>query len=182
VRAYKARDGLKANHARLMEWVAEGGHLVVMYNKFEFNVLSAVFRPGTFSFTDVRDALSPFAPYPASVTNDRVSVEEAPVAILAPRHPLLRKPNAISDEDFSGWVQERGLYFFGAKDPHYVELLGSEDPWPENAGAKLGLLTTADVGKGTWTYVGLGLFRQLPAGVPGAYRLLANLLGQPRGE
>ena len=79
-------------------------------------------------------------------------------------------------------MQERGLYFFEARDPHYVDLLASADPWPKNPGQKKGLLTVAQVGKGTWTYVGLGLWRQLPAGTPGAYRILANLISRPRAN
>jgi len=79
-------------------------------------------------------------------------------------------------------VQERALQLLEARDPRYVEVLSSEDTFPENPGEKRGLLVEARVGRGTWTYVGLGLFRQLPAGVPGAYRLLANLVSRPRGK
>ncbi|HEX6739013.1 MAG TPA: hypothetical protein VF310_12110, partial [Vicinamibacteria bacterium] len=88
-------------------------------------------------------------------------------------------PNRIGPADFAGWVQERGLQFLEARDPRYVELLASSDPFPLNPGMKKGLLVDAPVGRGTWTYVGLGLFRELPAGVPGAYRLLANLVSRP---
>jgi hypothetical protein len=77
-------------------------------------------------------------------------------------------------------VQERGLYFYGANDARYTDLLASTDPWPNNPGEKVGLLTVAPLGKGTWTYVGLALWRQLPAGVPGAYRIMANLISRPR--
>jgi hypothetical protein len=115
------------------------------------------------------------------VTTDRVSVEEAPLRILLPEARELTTPNRIGEADFAGWVQERGLYFLRAKDGRYRDLLSSSDPWPKNPGEKKGLLTVASVGKGTWTYVGLGLWRQLPAGTPGAYRLLANLLSRPRG-
>ena len=94
----------------------------------------------------------------------------------------LTGPNRITAADFSGWVQERGLYFFGANDPHYTDLLASTDTWPNNAGEKRGLLTVATLGKGTWTYVGLGLWRQLPAGTPGAYRIMANLIARPRAK
>jgi hypothetical protein len=175
IRAYQTRSDLKAYHHRLMKYVEDGGHLVVQYNKFEFNALAGA--PDR-----ARDQTSPFAPYPAAVTSNRVSVEEAPVRILAPEDPVLSAPNKITDQDFQGWVQERGLYFFGAKDPKYTELLAAGDPWPKNPGQKVGLLTVAAVGKGTWTYVGLGLWRQLPAGTDGAYRLLANLLSRPRGR
>ena len=186
-RAFQNRNDLKANYARVMKYVEEGGNLVVQYNKFEFNVLSQPVFAGGFSGGPgggpggPRAMLdSPFAPYPASVTSDRVSVEEAPIEISVPSARLLSAPNRITDKDFSNWVQERGLYFFGARDPKYVDLLKSKDPWPKNPGEKKGLLVTTDVGKGTWSYVGLGLFRQLPSGTPGAYRILANLISQPR--
>ena len=124
----------------------------------------------------------PSRPYPASVTSNRVTVEEAPIEVVSPGAGLLSKPNRIADADWNGWVQERGLYFFEARDTRYTDLLKSKDPWPKNPGDKTGMLVTANVGKGTWTYVGLGLFRQLPAGTPGAYRILANLISQPRGR
>ena len=124
---------------------------------------------------------SPFAPYPAAVTSNRVTVEEAPIEILASQSRLVAAPNRITSRDFEGWVQERGLYFFEARDPKYVDVLKSADPWPKNAGEKKGLLVETTVGKGTWSYVGLGLFRQLPSGTPGAYRILANLISRPRG-
>jgi len=183
IRAYQTRPDLKAYHHRLMKFVEDGGHLVVQYNKFEFNSLA---EPppseGGFSGSRRRDQVSPFAPYPAAVTSNRVSVEETPVKLLAPADPVLSAPNQIGERDFQGWVQERGLYFFGAKDSRYRELLAAGDPWPKNPGEKVGLLTVAPVGKGTWTYLGLGLWRQLPAGTDGAYRILANLVSRPRGQ
>jgi LmbE family N-acetylglucosaminyl deacetylase len=183
IRAYQTRPDLKAYHFRLMKFVEDGGHLVVQYNKFEFNSLNeSALGEGGFNFGRPPGQESPFAPYPGAVTSNRVSVEEAPVEILAPEDPVLTTPNPIGERDFEGWVQERGLYFFGAKDPRYKELLASSDPWPKNPGRKVGLLTVASVGKGTWTYVGLGLWRQLPAGTDGAYRILANLLSRPRGR
>ena len=94
----------------------------------------------------------------------------------------MRAPNRIGDDDWAGWVQERGLRLLDVQDDRYRELLAASDPFPANAGVQKGLLVEAKVGKGTWTYVGLGLFRQLPAGTPGAYRLLANLVGRPRGR
>jgi hypothetical protein len=188
-RVFQGRNDLKANYARVMKYVEDGGHLVVQYNKFEFNVLAQPVFAGGFSGgpggpgggapRPVQN--SPFAPYPASVTSNRVTVEEAPIEVTVPGAALLSAPNRITDADFDGWVQERGLYFFGARDARYVDLLKSGDPWPKNPGDKTGMLVTTDVGKGTWTYVGLGLFRQLPAGTPGAYRILANLISRPRG-
>jgi LmbE family N-acetylglucosaminyl deacetylase len=184
-RAFQSRNDLKVNYARVMKYVEDGGHLVVQYNKFEFNVLSQPAFGGGFSGGPgsrrgpVQD--SPFAPYPASVTSNRVTVEEAPIEILSPMSRLVNAPNKITPRDFLGWVQERGLYFFGARDPRYVDVLKSSDPWPKNPGDKSGLLVETTVGKGTWSYVGLGLFRQLPSGTPGAYRILANLISRPRG-
>lgn len=125
---------------------------------------------------------SPYVPFPGGVTSNRVSVEEAPVRVLEEGVVELTGPNKITAADFNGWVQERGLYFFGANDPRYTDLLASTDSWPNNPGEKLGLLTVAKLGKGTWTYVGLGLWRQLPAGTQGAYRIMANLISRPRSK
>jgi LmbE family N-acetylglucosaminyl deacetylase len=184
IRAYQTRPDLRAHNARLLKFAEDGGHLVVQYNKFEFNQLSQ--QPAAEGFSGGgrprEQPNSPFAPFPAAVSSNRISVEDAPVQFLIADHPLVMTPNRISDADFAGWVQERGLYFLSARDPRYIELLTATDPWPKNPGEKKGMLATAIVGKGTWTYVGLGLFRQLPAGTPGAYRLLANLISQPRGR
>jgi hypothetical protein len=181
IRAYQTRADLRANNHRLLEFARDGGHVVVQYNKFEFNRLAPP-QGAAFSGAPGADQVSPFAPYPAVVGSRRVTLEDAPVRVLAPEHPVLTTPNAIGPADFAGWVQERGLYFLEARDPQYVELLAAADPFPKNAGEKKGMLTTAAVGKGSWTYVGLGLWRQLPAGTPGAYRLLANLVSRPRAE
>ena len=166
VRAYLVRDDLRSNNNRLLEWVKTGGTLIVQYNKFEFN------GDGTGS--------SPFAPYPASVGRERVTDENAPIRILDPDHPVFNSPNRITDLDWANWVQERGLYFLGEKSPQFRDLISTSDPFEYNPGEKLGGLVEVDYGKGKWMYVGLGLWRQLPAGVPGAYRLLANLLSLPR--
>jgi len=183
IRAYQTRKDLKASNNRLLKYAEDGGNLVIQYNKFEFNQLAAPsFGEGGFPFGRPRDSDSPFAPYPAAVSTNRITVEETPLKVLVPGHALLTKPNAIGAADWDGWVQERGLYFLTAKDARYVDLLAATDPWPNNAGEKKGMLTTASVGKGTWTYVGLGLWRQLPAGTTGAYRLMANILSRPRGR
>ena len=108
--------------------------------------------------------MSPFTPYPARVDTGRVADETAEVRLLAPRHAFFTTPNRITAADFAGWVQERGSFLLEAADPHYQELLSARDPWPQNEGEKKGLLTTAAVGRGTWTYVGLNLFRQLYVG------------------
>jgi len=111
---------------------------------------------------------------------NRVTDENAPVKLLLPQHALLTAPNRLSARDFAGWIQERGAYFLDTRDVRYKELLSSADPFPLNPGEKRGMLVEAQVGKGTWTYVGLGLFRQVAAGVDGAYRILANLVARPR--
>ena len=205
IRAYEARADVRAYHQRLLDFAREGGHLVVQYNKTAMNQLGAgAAGGGGRGFTPQvagedtggggrgrgfggggrgrggAPPASPYVPYPGGVTSNRVSVEEAPITILEDGTMELTAPNTISAADFDGWVQERGLYFFGANDAQYTDLLSAEDPWPNNPGEKEGLLTVAKVGRGTWTYVGLGLWRQLPAGVPGAYRIMANLISRPR--
>jgi hypothetical protein len=174
IRAYETRRELRAYHGRLVEYMENGGHLVVQHNRPDFNTPAGEARSGE------RPGQSPFAPFPALVTGNRVTDEAAPIKILQPAHPLLSLPNRITSEDFAGWVQERGVNFLEAKDSRYADLLSSQDPFPANSGEKKGLLVEARVGKGSWTYVGLGLFRELSAGVPGAYRILANLVSRPR--
>jgi LmbE family N-acetylglucosaminyl deacetylase len=181
IRAYQTRPDLRANNHRLLDYARAGGHVVVQYNKFEFNGQGNVF-PGVDFGRPTGPIVSPYAPYPAAVTANRITEENAPVKVLQPQHPVLRGPNAIGPSDFEGWVQERGLYFLEARDPQYVELLAATDPFEKNAGEKKGMLVDAPLGRGSWTYVGLGLWRQLPAGTPGAYRLLANLLSRPRAR
>jgi hypothetical protein len=157
VRAYERRADLRANNHRLLEYAARGGTVLVQYNKLEFNQAQ-------------------YGPYPARVSSDRVTDEAAPVEILVPDHPVFTTPNRIDDEAWAGWIQERGLYFLGERDPRYIDLVRLADPFALNPGPKTGALVEAKVGRGRWIYVGLGLWRQLPAGTPGAYKLLANLL------
>ncbi len=166
VRAYLVRDDLKSHNDRLLEWVKRGGVLIVQYNKFEFN--------------DRGRGDSPYAPYPIKVGRGRVTDEYAPIQLLAEAHPVFHYPNRIGSQDWKGWVQERGLYFIGEKNAEYRDLISTQDPFEYNAGEKLGSLVEADYGEGKWIYVGLGLWRQLPAGVTGAYRLLANLISLPK--
>jgi LmbE family N-acetylglucosaminyl deacetylase len=179
IRAYETRADLRAQHHRLMAWVERGGHLVVQYNRAAFNVLSEPPRGVGPPASRPERLDSPFAPYPASVTPERITDENAPMTAAAPAHPLLLAPNRIGPDDWKGWVQERGIQFLEARDPRYLEILAGRDPFPNNPGDKRGILVEAKVGRGTWTYVGLGLFRQLPAGTAGAYRLLANLVSRP---
>lgn len=184
IRAYQTRPDLRAFHPRLMKWVAEGGHLVVQYNKLDFNQLQERWSAGGFSgqrATSGKPPDSPWAPYPgASVGTNRVTDENAPITFLVPDHPLVTTPNRITTRDFEGWIQERGLYFLDVRDVRYKDLVAATDPYPNNPGEKRGMLVEAQVGKGTWTYVGLGLFRQAAAGIDGAYRILANLVARPR--
>jgi hypothetical protein len=175
IRAFQVRADLRAANPRLIRYAEAGGHVVVQYNRLDFNQRMGTDAPSL----GVPD--SPFAPYPGfAVTDARVTDETAPMRVLATDR-VLSVPNALSSRDWEGWVQERGLNFAAVRDPRYVNLLASTDPFPNNPGEKTGMLVVAAVGKGTWTYTGLSLFRQLPAAVPGAYRLLANLVGRPRG-
>jgi len=173
IRAYETRPDLRSAHGRLMRWAEAGGHLVVQYNRNSMNRLAPEAPPLP------ADAPSPFVPYPAQLTAERISDETTPLRVLE-RHPILTTPNPIGDADWTGWVQERGIQLLAEKDSRYQEILAATDPFPYNAGEKRGLLVDAAVGKGSWTYVGLALFRQVPAGVPGAWRLLANLVSRPR--
>ena len=188
IRAYEKRPDLRAYNQRLFDFARNGGHLVVQYNKTAMNQLGAGQAgppPGMFTGGGGRGGgrganaappSSPYVPYPGGITSNRVTVEEAPIRVLEDGTLEMNKPNRITAADFEGWVQERGLYFFGANDPRYTDVLAATDPWAFNPGEKKGMLTVAQLGKGTWTYVGLGLWRQLPAGTPGAYRILANLI------
>jgi hypothetical protein len=157
VRAYERRADLRANNSRLLEYVRNGGTVIVQYNKFEFNEAQ-------------------YGPYPAIVSDGRVTDEHAPVTVVARGDPVFTMPNEITDTAWEGWVQERGLYFLGERDARYRDLVQLQDPFPYNAGDKRGALVETSYGKGRWVYVGLGLWRQLPAGVDGAYQLLANLI------
>jgi hypothetical protein len=157
VRAYERRADLRASNRRLLDYVERGGTLIVQYNKTGFNQ-------------------SEFAPYPARVSGNRVTDETAPVKVLVPTDPVFNFPNKIGAAAWANWVQERGLYFLGEKDKKYVDLVAMTDPFKDNPGEKLGALVEGRLGKGRWLYVGLGLWRQLPAGTDGAYQLMANLL------
>ena len=156
IRAYAVREDLRTHNRRLLDYVENGGTLLVQYN--------------TYQILD-----SQFGPYPFTINrpHDRVTVEDAPVTFVEPDHPALNAPNRIVDSDFDGWVQERGLYFLGDWDARYTPLLASNDPGED---PKLGGMVVAEVGAGRYVYTGLAFFRQLPAGVPGAYRLFANLI------
>ncbi len=156
IRAYDTQKDVAANNRKLLDFVNDGGTLVVQYN-----ASTGDFNSGKFT------------PYSANLSRDRVSVEEAPVTILAPQDSVFHYPNTISQQDFDGWIQERGLYFMDKWDEHFTPLLSCHDP---NEDDKKGGLLRAQYGKGTYIYAGYAFFRQLPAGVPGAVRLFVNLL------
>ncbi len=161
VRAYEARKDLRAYNHRLLDYVEHGGTVIVQYNKMEFNQAQ-------------------YGPYPAKVSGNRICDETVPVKVLVPAHPVFNYPNRIGEATWAGWVQERGLYFLGEKDPRYVDLVSMVDSYKDNPGVKLGSLVEAKAGSGRWIYVGLALWRQLPAGTDGAYQLLANLISLGR--
>jgi hypothetical protein len=156
IRAYDTQKDLAANNKKLLDFVSNGGTLLAQYNTGV-----ADFNKGDFT------------PYSAQLSRARVSVEEAPVEIMAPDDNVFHYPNQITEHDFDGWVQERGLYFMDQWDSHFKPLLASNDPGesPQKGG-----LLRASYGKGTYIYTGYAFFRQLPAGVPGAIRLYVNLL------
>ena len=154
-RAYAVRADLKAANGRLMDYVKNGGVLIVQYNLQDFD--------------------HDYGPFPFSLGSNpqKVVDENAPVTVLDPSNPLLGWPNKISAADFKGWVEERGHGFMKSWDSHYTPLVEVHDP--EQDPQKGGLLL-ARYGKGFYVYDALALYRQLPSGVPGAYRLLANLV------
>jgi hypothetical protein len=121
-----------------------------------------------------------YGPFPAKVSGNRVSDETVPVKVLEPAHPAFNYPNKIGPSAWAGWVQERGLYFLGEKDKKYSDLVSMVDSYKDNPGEKRGAFVEGKLGKGRWIYLGLGLWRQLPAGTSGAYQLLANLISLPK--
>lgn len=157
IRAYNSRPAVRRAHQRLMDYVEAGGTLVTQYN--------------THSQWD--PLAGPIGPFPLEIGRGRVTDETATVTGIDPQHPILRAPNPISEADFAGWVQERGLYFAESWDERYTPILAMADPDEE---PQEGALLVATHGRGRFVYTGLAFFRQLPAGVPGAYRLFANLL------
>ncbi|NNJ88172.1 MAG: PIG-L family deacetylase [Eudoraea sp.] len=159
IRAYNVVDELEFKQSFLLEYVKNGGNLILQYN------------------TSGRTGLKfeNLAPYSLEVSRDRVTDENAPVTILNPKHPMMNFPNKIEPKDFEGWVQERGLYFPDQWDPAFIPVLSMADPGET---PKEGSLLIASYGKGTYIYTGLSFFRELPAGVSGAYKLFANMLSQ----
>jgi hypothetical protein len=161
VRAFNTNNRLRFHHGRLMEYVRGGGTVVAQYNT-------------TARLGDQDEAMGPFV---FQIGRDRVTDEKAPVKFEQPDHAILNQPNKITPADFEGWVQERGLYFASNWDKKYETPISFNDPGEE--ALRGGLLVTR-LGKGAFVYTGLAFFRQLPAGVPGAYRLFANLVANGR--
>jgi LmbE family N-acetylglucosaminyl deacetylase len=159
VRAYNTNQRLVVEQPKLMEYVKNGGNFVVQYNVHQPLVLTNI------------------GPYPFRVVNQRVTDEEAKVTFIDPQHPVLNYPNKITQADFDGWIQERGLYFVSSIDPRYKTILNMNDP---GEAPNPGSLIVGDYGKGRFIYTSLDFFRELPAGVPGAYRLFVNLLSKPK--
>lgn len=155
IRAYNTQDRIADLQQQLLAYVQAGGVVIAQYN------------------TTAELKTKEIGPYPLEISRDRVTDENADVRILAPEHPVMNTPNKINAEDFKGWVQERGLYFPDKWDPHWTPILSCNDPGerPHDGG-----LLIANFGKGFFVYTGYSWFRQLPAGVPGAYRLFANLV------
>ncbi|HUU36410.1 MAG TPA: hypothetical protein VMW48_20235, partial [Vicinamibacterales bacterium] len=155
-RAYAVREDLKTYNTRLLDYVKNGGNMIVLYNTAEL-------IPAKFS------------PFPAENprNSEEVSEEDSPVEILAPTHQAFRWPNAITKADFDGWMEQRGSKFFSTWDPAYTPMVATFDTGqkPQQGG-----WLTATYGTGTYTYFAYALHRQLPYGVPGAYRITANLL------
>lgn len=158
IRAYNTNDWLPFYHERLMTYVKDGGNLICQYQT---------------SGRGTPDFINKMGPYPFSISRDRVSEEDAEVRFVDTSNTLLSKPNKLSSADFQGWVQERGLYFATDWHKDYKPLFSMND---KGETAKEGSLIHTAFGKGNYVYTGLSFFRELPAGVPGAYRLLANLI------
>jgi hypothetical protein len=161
VRAYNTLEGIQSRQPALYEYVKTGGTLIVQYN------------------TSQELKVESLAPYPLKLSRQRVTEENAAVRFLRPEHPVLNEPNTITPADFEGWVQERGLYFPSEWDAAFQAVLSSND---EGEPPRDGGLLVAKYGEGYFVYTGYSWFRQIPAGVPGAYRLFVNLisLGAPR--
>jgi LmbE family N-acetylglucosaminyl deacetylase len=160
VRAYNTTERLQLYYPKLMQYIQNGGNLIVQYN----------------TNSRIGPVVAKIGPYPFTISRDRVTDEHAEIQMLLPQHPAFNIPNKIGPDDFEGWIQERGIYFAGEMDAHYKGLLSMHDPGEK---ASEGSLIVTPYGKGNFVYTGLVFFRELPAGVPGAYRLLVNLLSLP---
>lgn len=163
VRAYNTNEKLQLHYKKLMSFVKNGGNLIVQYN------------------TNNRISTIPqnIGPFPFVITRERVTDEKAAITMTKPNHPAFNFPNKITDADFENWIQERGIYYATDSLNQYEKILSMKDP---NEKPNEGSLLIAPYGKGNFVYTGLAFFRQLPAGIPGAYRLFANLISLPPND
>jgi hypothetical protein len=157
IRAYNTNEWMNNVYEVLMQYVKDGGVLLTQYN----------------TSNQIGPVKAKIGPYPFTITRNRVTDEEAKVNLLIPGHPVFNYPNKITEKDFEGWVQERSVYHAESADSNFTRLISMNDPGEK---AHDGSLVIADYGKGRFVYTGLSFFRQLPSGVPGAYRLFANLV------
>ena len=164
-RVYESQPELISVNQKLLDYARDGGNLIVFYHK------SDEWNP------DARRNRPQLAPYKLTLGNERITDENAPITFLEPNHPLLNVPNKLGPEDFVGWIQERGLYYPRDWDPQFHALLQSNDP---GEGPLKGGLLVADYGRGHYIYTSMVWYRQLRAGVPGAYRMLANMISYGR--
>ena len=163
IRAYNTNEWMNNVYDELMQYVKEGGVLLVQYN----------------TSNQIGPVKAKISPYPFTISRNRVTDEEAKVNFLLPDHPALNYPNKITQKDFEGWIQERSIYHAENTDTAYKKVLSMKDPGEKEQD---GSLIIAGYGKGRFVYTGLVFFRELPAGVPGAYRLFANLIANNRGK
>jgi len=163
IRAYNVIEDLKLQREKLLNYVKLGGNLIVQYN----------------TNSRVGPVESNIGPYPFTISRERITDENATVVFTNPKHSLLNFPNQITQKDFEGWIQERGIYFAKDYDKYYETILSMADP---KETALEGSLITCKYGEGNFVYTGLAFFRQLPAGVPGAYKLFANLISLPKNK
>ena len=155
IRAFNVVDELKYKNKILFDYVNNGGNLIVQYNTSNNLITNEI------------------APYKLKIANDRVTNENAAVTLLTPQHSVLHYPNKITEKDFTGWKQEQGLYYPSEWDAAFTPILSSND---QGETPKNGALLIAKYGKGHYIYTGLSFFRELPEGVSGAFRLMANLI------
>lgn len=163
IRAYNTNDRLQVHYTKLMEYVKHGGNLIVQYN----------------TNNRIGPVKANIGPYPFTISRERVTNEKAEVKFSNEKHSVLNFPNQITQKDFDGWIQERGIYFATEIDKQYETILTMNDP---NEKASDGSLIIGKYGKGNFGYTGLVFFRELPAGIPGAYRLFVNLLSLPENK
>ena len=160
IRAYNTNTRLATDQPNILKYIEDGGTLLVQYNT-------------------LGDMLADPSPFKLTISRDRVTEEDSKIKILSPDHSLMNHPYKISEKDFDGWIQERGLYFLNEWDEKFIPLLEMNDA---GESSKKGSLLFTNYGKGKFIYTGLSFFRQLPAGVEGAYKLFINLISASSDE